>query len=368
MAKISINGIAPEKKLFHNEPINVYPTTLPLDKIHFWPENNRTVFTFERLLRLTKKRTLGEIPIEDITKFVAKQDIHQLGKLAESIGRNGVKVPLIITDDGKLLDGNRRYFACIWLEMQCAERKKEVPEFLSRIPVMVIRKVDLKDPTIELKILAEENFLPDFKVDWPLDAQARAVEECYRQSRKVKKTDHETALAEVMGIYGISRQRTLDLLETLEFTERFVNEGVTEDERSRRGEIVEGKFVYFWEFRNKAMKGRGAYEDQTELAEVRNMFFRLMAIGGDSPIKNVKQVEPLAQARRDRTAWSILKDSKGAKLGMVVSMMNEKKEVRKAEDKIRIFYAWLEDTVELTPIAKRNLRQLAKLANDKGQA
>ncbi len=57
------------------------------------------------------------------------------------------------------------------------------------------------------------------------------------------------------------------------------------------------------------------------------MFFRLMAKGQDTPIKNVKQVEPLAQARRDPTRVGNLEmeRSKGGKLSMVVSIMNERK-------------------------------------------
>ena len=93
-----------------------------------------------------------------------------------------------------------------------------------------------------------------------------------------------------------------------------------------------------------------------------------MAQGRDNPIKNVKQVEPLVQARRDQTAWSLLKESKGAKLPVVVSMMNEKKEVRKAEDKIRVFLAWLKDADDLTPKAKTYLREVAELAGKKSRA
>lgn len=157
-----------QKKLFHNEWINVYPTTLPLDEIHFWKKNNRTIFTFEQLCRL-KGKELDKLSIEEITRFVAEQDTHKLQILADSIGRNGVQVPLIIRDDGKLLDGNRRYFACELLKMQHADCGMKLPEFLSKIPVLVIRKADLKD-TLELKILAEANFIPDLKIPWPLDA------------------------------------------------------------------------------------------------------------------------------------------------------------------------------------------------------
>ena len=358
------------RKLFHNEWVNVYPTILPLDEIHYWPENNRTIFTFERLCRL-KKAELDKISIEEITRFVAEQDIHKLQILADSIGRNGVQVPLIIRDDGKLLDGNRRYFACQWLKMQCAENGEKSPESLSRIPVEVIRKADLKE-TLELKILAEANFIPDLKVPWPLDAQARAVDEYYQQFRKAKKADPETALAEVVSVFGISRQRAVDLLGALELTKKFIEAGADEDEMIKRRAIVEDKFVYFWEFLNKAMKGRKAYDataEASELKEVTNMFFQLMAKGRDNPITNVKQVEPLAQSRRDQTAWGILKESKGAKLSVVVSIMNEKKEVRKAEDKIRVFLAWLKDikASELTPKAKALLREVAELAEKKSR-
>lgn len=354
-----------QKKLFHNEWINVYPTTLPLDKIHFWKENNRTIFTFEQLCRL-KGKELEKLSIEEITQFVAEQDTHKLQILADSIGRNGVQVPLIIRDDGKLLDGNRRYFACEWLKMQHADCGMKLPEFLSKIPVLVIRKADLKD-TLELKILAEANFIPDLKIPWPLDAQARAVEEYYRQFRKTKKADHETALTEVVNVFGIKRQRAVDLMDSLELTKRFISDGAKEEEQIRRRAIVEEKYVYFWEFLNKAMKGRGAYTNPTELGEVREIFFDLMAKGIDNPITNVKQVEPLAQARRDPTAWKILKESKGAKLTLVVSIMNEKKEGRKAEDKIRVFLGWLKDAEELTPNAKALLREVVKLADKKSR-
>jgi hypothetical protein len=346
MSAISITDIKAQKKLFHNEWINVYPTTLPLDKIHFWKANNRTIFTFERLCRLEGKE-LDELSIEEITRFVAEQDAHKLQMLADSIGRNGVQVPLIIRDDGKLLDGNRRYFACEWLKMQHVDCGMKLPEFLSKIPVLVIRKADLKD-TLELKILAEANFIPDLKIPWPLDAQARAVEEYYRRFQASKSADHETALIEVVNVFGIKRQRAMDLMDSLELTKRFISEGGQKDEQMRRRAIVEEKYVYFWEFLNKAMKGRRAYTDPSELAEVRDIFFYLMAKGVDNPITNVKQVEPLAQARRDPTAWSILKESKGGKLTVVVSIMNEKKDVRMAEDKIRVFLAWLKDAKALS--------------------
>lgn len=361
---IATDGIKPQKKLFHNEWIDVYPISLPLSSIHYWPENNRTIFTFERLCRQAG-RQLNNLSTEEIVRFVAEQDIHKLQILADSIKRNGVQVPLIIRDDGKLLDGNRRYFACYWLAMQSQERNKPMPDTMSEIPAWIIRQDDISQK-LELKILAEANFIPDLKVSWPLDAQARAVNEYYEQVLKAG-GDREAALIEVVGVFGIDRSRVIELLDTLRITKMFIDEGIDDDDRIRRRVIVEDRFLYFWEFRNKATKGRGAYTDEVELGEVRNMFFGLIGQGRDSPIRNIKQVEPLVQAKRDETAWGMLKESRGAKLSTVVSIMNEKKEIRKGEDKIRIFLAWLKDAEDLTPKAKSYLREVAALATKKGQ-
>lgn len=362
MALIRTSHIAPEKRVFNNEPIDIYPTSLPLKKIHFWPKNNRTLFSFEILQRETGQ-SLDELSIEKITTFVANQPIHKLTALSKSIGRNGVQVPLIIRSDGKLLDGNRRYFACQWLKILSLKQNKVIPDVLNEIPVWIIRKNDL-DHEVELKILAEANFIPDLKVAWPLDAQARAVEDYYKTIRKERKLNNDDAVNEIVSIFGITRARTNDLLDTLKLTKSFINTGINKAEKLRLRAIIEEKFVYFWEFRNKAMKGRSRYTDPIELEKVRNMFFKLMATGKNSPIKNVKQVEPLVQSKRDKTAWMMLTRSKGAKLSVVVSMVNEKKEVRKAEDKIRLFHAWLKDSDELSYTAKNYMCKLKALINE----
>ena len=215
--------------------------------------------------------------------------------------------------------------------------------------------------------MAEANFVPDLKVAWPLDAQARAVEEYYKTIKKDRTLSSDDALNEVVGIFGITKSRATDLLDALKLTRVFIRTGKSRDDKDRLRGIVEEKFVYFWEFRNKAMKGRSRYTDPQELEVVRNMFFHLMAMGKDSPIKNVKQIEPLAQSKRDKTAWSMLSRSKGAKLSVVVSMINEKKEVRKAEDKIRLFHAWLEDSDDLSRVAKNYLSKLKALIEEKSE-
>lgn len=366
MPKIRTNGLQAEIMLFHNEWIKTFPTVLSLDNITFWKENNRTLFTFERLCRSKGKDSLKDLSIEEITRFIAEQDIHKLQVLADSILRNGVLVPLIISDDGKLLDGNRRYFACQWLKMKYGENNRTLHDVISKIPVRVIRNADLNE-RLELKILAEANFLPDLKTAWPLEAQARIVEEYYLKISKNKKLNNEALLNELTNIFGMSRQRTSDLLETLKLTKEFIEENTDIDSRFERRAIAEDNFLYFWEFQNKTTKGRTAYHDNDELNEVKSMFFSQINKGRDSPIKNIHYVDSLVQAKRNRTAWELLTESKGTKLPAVVSMMNNNKEVRKAEDRIRIFLAWLNEVEEndLNSLDKLYLQAVIDVAKKK---
>ncbi|MCF6281585.1 MAG: hypothetical protein L3J28_05110, partial [Candidatus Polarisedimenticolaceae bacterium] len=69
MALISTSDIEPERKLFHNEWLNVYQTVLSLDQIDFWEENNRTIFTFERLL-WNKGKSVRELSIDELTNYI----------------------------------------------------------------------------------------------------------------------------------------------------------------------------------------------------------------------------------------------------------------------------------------------------------
>lgn len=364
MSAFSIDNLTFESKRFHDIFVDVYKDTKSLDQISFWKENNRTIFSFEKLESKTNKK-ISELSLDEITTFIAEYKIHKIPTLAKAIKRNGVQIPLIIRDDGKLLDGNRRFFACQWLRIQSEKAKEPIPKVLLKIPVYIVLKKDLPKEK-ELKILTEENFIPDLKIPWPLDAQARAVREYVSSVIKEKEMSHEEALNEVVSTFSITKGRAQDLLNALKLSEEFIGKALNSEETLKRQEIVESKFVYFWEFLNKATKGKSGYTKPEELSDVKEMFFQLMGKGRDSPIRNVKQVEPLAQAKREPRAWAMLKESKGAQLSIVVDIINEKKERRKAVDKIRVFSEWLESENNLNDAAKKKLLVLAQLAEKKG--
>ena len=362
MERLDTSSLKSESKRFHDATIKVYPRKLPLDSITYWPENGRTQFSFS-VLEQQKGLPIYKIPISEITEFVAAEKVHALNSLADSIARNGIQQPLVVTDSGKLLDGNRRFFACHWLSQRPKRRNQKEDELkliLDEIPVYIIRESDLT-PELELKILAEANFVKDLRVPWPLTAKAKAIKSYYELLTEERGIDDEAAMRQIVSVLSIKKPEAQQLLGALKLSEEFIDGGKSNEEKIDRGRISEERLVYFWEFYNKAIIGRSRYTDDIQLHEVKTVFFELMALGSRSPLKNVKQVEPFSASRRDKIAWAMVNESKTDNLPLVVNYMNEKKEKRKAEDKIRLFCNWLEDVDELTPSASNQLEKLGVL-------
>lgn len=333
--KISTSGIQPQKQLFHNQPLDVYPKKLKFEDIKFWPENYRTVLAFD-ILEAQKKKLLSEITLSEITEFIVQRPELELIDLAGSIARNGIRVPLIVLDDGTLLDGNRRYFACSHLCHDAKNKNKHRPKLLDEIPAYVIKSSAI-DERMRFKILAEANYVPDYKVEWSLDVKAGVIYNYFQNCRKDGRMTDEEAYAEIKDVFGEDRSAVDAYIESVTLTEEFIR-SASSDKRNVFREQVQGKFLYFWEFRNKAMRGRAVLDQEKELPKVKKLFFKMMET---DRFKNFKQVEPMIRAVRDEYSWELLISSQGSKIDQVEAIYKEHKAIRSAEDKIRNFLRWL---------------------------
>lgn len=334
MSKINISKIKPVKKLFHNERLDTYFLKLPFNKIHYWPENLRTILAFEQL-EYAQKKKLKEISLKEITSFLASRPELKLSQLAGSIAKNGVRVPLIILDDGTLLDGNRRYFSCSYIYHRL-KKEDPIPDFIKEIPVWVIKKKEISEIQKQ-KVLAEANFVPDFKVAWTLDVSAKIISDFYYKSLKSGRTE-EDAYSEIENVYGLKKSKVREYVETVELTKEFVEIASGNKKREfKLREQVLAKFVYFWEFRNKTTKGGGSL-DGNEILDVKPLFFKMME---NSCFKNMKQVEPMIRAYHDEDLWDILIESQGTKIDQVEVLFREQKTIKSSEDKVRNFLKWL---------------------------
>jgi len=355
--KININGIKPEQRLFHNIWLDVYPTQVGFEEIDFWPQNYRTILPFD-ILVARRKKPLSQIVLEEITDFLVGRYELRLGDLAGSIEKNSVRVPLIILDDGTLLDGNRRFFACSYIFYKAKKKGKTCPRVLNEIPVFVIKRKDVDERTRQ-KILAEANFVEDYKVPWTLDVKAQVIDDFF-QSCIRNKLKPEQAYEEIEDVYGEKRGQVNDYIDTIKLTKDFI-ESAPSGKKNQFREYVRDKFLYFWEFRNKALKGRGALDPKTEFPKVKKLFFKMVETGR---FKNFKQVEPMIRAVRDEYVWGLLSKSGGSKIDIVEALYKEQRAVKSAEDKIRNFLRWLQTKAEPITFTKATFTLIEKLARE----
>ena len=361
---INLKNINPEKKLFHNEWATVYPVEVKFEEIRFWPENYRTLLDFD-ILVAQKNKKISDLSLEEITEFlIHRYDLH-LPELAKSIENNGVRVPVILLDDGivlrsrryTLLDGNRRYFACSHVYFDSKRKGIPAPDVLSKIPAYIIKSKGINDiDRLKRKILAEANFVPDLKVEWTLDVKAKVISE-YFDSCLEKGLSEEKLYEEIHNVYSVDKSEVEAYVETIRLTKEFI--GSTDaHNRNKFRELVQNKFVYFWEFRNKGLKGRASLDVKDELPKVKKLFFKMIET---QRFKNMKQIEPMIKSVRDPDLWALLSESQGSKIEVVEAMYREAKIIKSAEDKIRNFLKWIRtnlDSITFTSATFKLLDQL----------
>jgi len=350
---ISTKGIK-EKHLFHNIWLDVYPQKSSFEEIEFWRQNYRTTLHIE-LLEAQKKKPISDLTIAEITDFLVARPELKLTDLASSIEKNGVKVPLIILSDGLLLDGNRRYFACSHIFHKAKEQDAQAPAVLTEIPVWVIKTSDVDD-TIKQKILAEANFVPDYKVPWTLDVKAKVIADFYRACIR-RGLKPKQAYEEIRDVYSLKKPDVDAYIETMKLTSEFIATALASKKNDFR-ELVQSKFVYFWEFRDKALKGSSALDPKRELPKAKKLFFKMIKT---ERFKNMKQVEPMIRAVRDKDLWELLWTSHGSKIDMVEAIIKEQKAVKSAEDKVRNFLRWLQTKADPSSFTNATFTLLEKL-------
>lgn len=349
---ISTKGIKPEVRNFHNTPIPVYPRTIKLEEINYWKENYRTILQFD-LLSSELKKPLSRISTAEVVNFLAKQKVLEISRLAESIKNNDVKIPLVVLEDGELLDGNRRYFACYYLKLQAEKSNSTRPDILDRIPVWVIKHKDINQIK-KLKILAEANFVYPNKVDWTDDVKAKVVNEYYEKCM-AKGIKEEEAFSEIKNVYSVQKQMAKDYIDTVKLTKQFINSATSDSRRNALRSIVQHKFVYFWEYKNKSSN-----LNKEESRKVKKLFFIALKNG---QLNNIKLIEPMIWAVGDADLWKTLEESRGGKLRQIEAGFKEERAIRSAEDKISNFMQWVSKKLKSDSLDTSAYNLVVKLSN-----
>lgn len=157
---------------FNSFPLSFHRTEADPRLIKGWTDNPRVALIIKRWRNrnhisadaIPDDETMLELMLDDDTRHNTNQTFAIVG-LGEDIKRNGVREPIIVTWDGRLLDGNRRKFAVMWALSNRGGANSQHLQLLSRIPMLVLNED--ATPEDEKSILIQENYAESLKVRWP---------------------------------------------------------------------------------------------------------------------------------------------------------------------------------------------------------
>jgi len=164
-----------KQRLYNGRRIMVWEGRIKVESISGWVENPR--------IELEKKKYLSKIGQREITQdeifTLMKNDPDvKLKDLRDDIIKNGLREPLTLSFSGKLLDGNRRFFA-VKYALEGMPLTDPNRQDLEVVDVHVLSENATEED--EQNVLVEENFSASLKIEWPDYVKARKVIDAHEE-------------------------------------------------------------------------------------------------------------------------------------------------------------------------------------------
>lgn len=150
-----------KQRLYNGRKLVVWEGKVKIDSIQGWVENPRIEIAKKKLVQRVGNRQLTQGEIFDLMKNDPEV---KLKDLRDDIIKNGLREPLTLSFNGKLLDGNRRFFALKFAleSMPAIDPNRQDLECVS---AYILSKDSTEED--EQNVLVEENFSPSLKIEWP---------------------------------------------------------------------------------------------------------------------------------------------------------------------------------------------------------
>ena len=254
------------QRFYYGRQIPMWRGVVKISSIEGWAANPRITLARDKWLR-DYAREPDQDEIYEIMK--SYRDI-KINELRDDIIRNGLREPVVLTHEGRLLDGNRRFFA-IRFALETLKDGDPRRAELEKPTVFVLTKNATQEE--ETHILVEENFTPSLKEEWP----------DYVKAIHIKKA-RDDGLSEdgIASRFGWKRHKVWQTLRTIEILDDFLSFateqpnpeddsggglGLTETEAQ---DIVSMRYQFF----NEAQKS--FYKSLAEDPDFKFAFFRLL--------------------------------------------------------------------------------------------
>lgn len=151
-----------KQRLYNGRKINVWEGKVKIASILGWVDNPRIELEKKKYLSQVGNRPLTQEEIFDLMKNDPEV---KLKELRDDIIKNGLREPLALSFKGKLLDGNRRFFAVKYAlaSMPLSDPNRQD---LESVEVHILSEDATEED--EQNVLVEENFSASLKIEWPL--------------------------------------------------------------------------------------------------------------------------------------------------------------------------------------------------------
>ncbi len=292
----------PESRKFNLREIMGWLGRVPLSAIAGWVDNPRIdipveSFKEEHLGRDPNNEELLEIMLDISVSDRAENDEadedddvdnrrsrkNKLLELAESIRLNGIRVPLVLTADRRILDGNRRYFANLYL-YQAASDDDERRNYAT-LPAWVLpRGLPRSD---EDRILVELNSINDCYVRWPYFVVAKRVYLDFKNGMSLEDLQRK--------YHNLSKGRLSTVIEASRVAEEFIEH---HDDSLEAKELAYRKLIWFDELRRS--NGRAMEKQQ-----FREAVYDLI-LDPRSPFTSHGDFKKLGEIYSNPEAWEVL--------------------------------------------------------------
>lgn len=164
-----------KQRLYNGRRINIWEGKVKVSSIIGWADNPRIELEKKKYLSQVGGRLLNQDEIFDLMK--SDPEI-KLKELRDDIIKNGLREPLALSFGGKLLDGNRRFFA-VKYALEGMPLSDPNRQDLETVEVHVLSE-DATEAD-EQNVLVEENFSASLKIEWPAYVKAIQVIDAYEE-------------------------------------------------------------------------------------------------------------------------------------------------------------------------------------------
>lgn len=318
---------------FHDEDVEVYEGQCEIKNIRLWQGNYRTLLDLQHLKQLSQQ-TKKKLIDDDIINYILNQGLHKISALAESIKTNGVRVPLIVSSKLELLDGNRRFLACRYLQNT---EEQQLPTF-TVVPVKCTSPKISKN--LKLKIIAEMNFLPQHKEEWPREVRASFALQLFEEAEK-KFKDQEKAFDHVEYLLHVSKPDLKRFQAVRQMIADYANYVAKEGEGARQEaeRFGRAKFQFFEEFHNKALTGSRESKDPEVSKEIKNLLYTYIR---NQQLTSMMKVREFAEIVHYEPARRLLKKADGT-FRVAKLLFDDYAQQKESAVKIQSFCEWLEN-------------------------